>query len=452
MLMSLSSCVMVSTGYDTRVTSPPVKNGLISCRSGVCMASRQTSRASGGSVIACICSTKVSEYAAMSKITQGFSPGGGARFFVCSSAAFQSSPKPMSRDDDLELALDPLELLQADGDQLVGRVRNHFVGEIGAQALGEHGVADDRRLLAGPDADQVLAQRVAVRGQRLVEAAVRLARPPGEERIVAVVERVPVGQHDTQRVDLTGGTRGDDRRDVRPRDHATRLPGLRDERLGQTGDLPRDGVQGRGGGARVDALAIVAVFLQEPQPVDERQQRRHLRPARLAERERLEVVLDAVAQQDVVDLAFGVEAVEVRLRQPALPALVERAQPPVAGRRIRHLVAPLDRRLVEQVADHRHAEVALGAREGDERGDRRRIVTPPGTGARGGPVCASSDPGRSPAMTRTARHTRVIGAFPRRRRDNIFRRECSTASGRWPPGDACLVPRCRWRLWADDLS
>ena len=98
MLISLSSCAIVSTGYDTRVTSPPVKNGLMSWRSGVCIASRHTSCASGGSVIARISSTKLSEYLAMSKMTHGFSPGGGARFLVCSSAFFQSSPNPISRE------------------------------------------------------------------------------------------------------------------------------------------------------------------------------------------------------------------------------------------------------------------------------------------------------------------------------------------------------------------
>ena len=50
MLISFSSCVIVSTGYETRVTSPPVKNGLMSWRSGVCIASRHTSLASGAIV------------------------------------------------------------------------------------------------------------------------------------------------------------------------------------------------------------------------------------------------------------------------------------------------------------------------------------------------------------------------------------------------------------------
>jgi hypothetical protein len=61
MLMILSSWRIVSVGYDTRVTSPPVKNGFWSWRSGVCIASRQTSLASGAIVIASIFSTKFSE-------------------------------------------------------------------------------------------------------------------------------------------------------------------------------------------------------------------------------------------------------------------------------------------------------------------------------------------------------------------------------------------------------
>lgn len=61
MLISLSWWRMVSVGYDTRVTSPPVKNGFCNCRSGVCMARRQTSLASGGIVIAFIFSTNASE-------------------------------------------------------------------------------------------------------------------------------------------------------------------------------------------------------------------------------------------------------------------------------------------------------------------------------------------------------------------------------------------------------
>jgi hypothetical protein len=104
MLICFSSCVIDSVGYETRVTSPPLKNGLMRCRSGVCIESRHTSLASGGIVTACMSSTNVSEYFAMSKITQGTSPGGGAGVLTCSSAFFQSSPKPMSRDTFLNSA------------------------------------------------------------------------------------------------------------------------------------------------------------------------------------------------------------------------------------------------------------------------------------------------------------------------------------------------------------
>ncbi len=170
------------------------------------------------------------------------------------------------------------------------------------------GIADDGRLLAGPDADEVHAQRVGVRDERLVEPAVRLARPPGEQRIVAVVERVPVG--DARRgARRPGRPRATRRRASRRRERSRHRPGA--PRLVSACVRPATcratslSVVGRR--ARVHAFAIEAIFLQHAKPIEERQQRRHLRPARVGQRQHLDVVLDAVAEQDVVDLAFGVE-------------------------------------------------------------------------------------------------------------------------------------------------
>ena len=49
-LWSLASCAIVFVGNETVMTSPPVKNGLSSCRSGDIIAIRHVSAASGGTV------------------------------------------------------------------------------------------------------------------------------------------------------------------------------------------------------------------------------------------------------------------------------------------------------------------------------------------------------------------------------------------------------------------
>ena len=46
----MTSWAMVLVGYETVMTSPPVKNGLRSCRCGDIISMRQVSRQSGGTV------------------------------------------------------------------------------------------------------------------------------------------------------------------------------------------------------------------------------------------------------------------------------------------------------------------------------------------------------------------------------------------------------------------
>src|SRR3972149_5132149 len=114
----------------------------------------------------------------------------------------------------LDLAQAERVLPLRDRDQFRGRVGNHLVLEVGLEPVGADRVADDgaRALVAAPpaapgraggplspprrgEAHQPLANRARVARQRFVESRERIARPPGEHRVVPVVEPVPAPEH-----------------------------------------------------------------------------------------------------------------------------------------------------------------------------------------------------------------------------------------------------------------
>src|SRR5581483_6233478 len=148
----------------------------------------------------------------------------------------------------LHLVLTPVEFLVSDGDQFLGRVRDHLGGELEHQPVAANGVAADvaviarargggpaagltsaalaatesgaattaaraaepaarpappltadlshrRPSLSGPQSDDPLGQPGGVIAERLIERFVRLLRPPGEERVVAIVITEPRAQH-----------------------------------------------------------------------------------------------------------------------------------------------------------------------------------------------------------------------------------------------------------------
>src|ERR1043166_5456459 len=72
MLIIFCSCAIVLVGNDTRMGSPPRKNGLTSCRSGVIISMRQLSFASSGTVTRSWSSTNLIASSARSRIICGF--------------------------------------------------------------------------------------------------------------------------------------------------------------------------------------------------------------------------------------------------------------------------------------------------------------------------------------------------------------------------------------------
>ena len=138
MLISLSSCAIVSTGYDTRVTSPPVKNGLIELplrrlhrqAPDFLRERRQRDRAHFFDEALRVLGDLEDHPRLLA--------GRRRQVLGVLERLLPVVAESHLARDDAELILDPLELLHPDGDQLLGRVRNHLEREVGAQAVGEH--------------------------------------------------------------------------------------------------------------------------------------------------------------------------------------------------------------------------------------------------------------------------------------------------------------------------
>ena len=142
-------------------------------------------------------------------------------------------------------------LLLGDRDQLLGRVRDHLVDEIGLEAFGADRVADDRTFAvvsaaatttaastsastaacrstsrghrrAGTESNDALAQCARVRRHRFIELAIRILEPPREHRIETVVVAIPVADCAAELIEIVGAAVGDRLRDARR--HRTRTP------------------------------------------------------------------------------------------------------------------------------------------------------------------------------------------------------------------------------------
>src|SRR2546423_625770 len=121
-------------------------------------------------------------------------------------------------------------------DQFFRRVGNHFVLQFTDERVAPNRVADDvagvagtrgyarsrwplalpgpasRRIVPGACAlssqtHYAFTEKGAVTGQGLVERFVRFFVPPGEDRIISIVERVPIAQIAAQRVDRIHGAK-----------------------------------------------------------------------------------------------------------------------------------------------------------------------------------------------------------------------------------------------------
>ena len=98
MLCSLASCDIVWVGNETVMTSPPVKNGLTSCRSGDIISIRHGlggDRRDGDQVVLLQVIDRLPRPGRGS--SRGWWPGSTCIVFTFSTACRQSSPKPMSR-------------------------------------------------------------------------------------------------------------------------------------------------------------------------------------------------------------------------------------------------------------------------------------------------------------------------------------------------------------------
>ena len=78
--------------------TPPRKNGDVSCACGDIIVMCTISAATAGTVIRSLARRYATASSSRSMIMRGCSPGGTAVCFVCSSAFFQSSPKPSARE------------------------------------------------------------------------------------------------------------------------------------------------------------------------------------------------------------------------------------------------------------------------------------------------------------------------------------------------------------------
>ena len=280
----------------------------------------------------------------------------------------------------LHLAQRERILALRDGDELLGRVRNHLVLEIDLEPIGADGIADDwavvehtarvsRRQRRRRNPDDLLAQRARVPRHRRIELQVGRLRPPGEHRVVAVVVAVPRRDGRANAVKVVGRAVGDRARHLGRR--RTRLRGgvglcgggcwrveqrahaVYDARRLRECACGRDGINGE---------EIAPSVLKREQLVGERQQRSGLAAHRVAAVHHRELVLQIAVEEDVVGLAFRVQLVEVDLAKAHPPRGIEVAQPFPLVRRLARVIAGAEGSCVDCVALDDSCQVARGAR------------------------------------------------------------------------------------------
>ena len=111
----------------------------------------------------------------------------------------------------LHFLLAPGELPLADGDQLIGRVRQPLAADAGGQGLGPDRRAHQRIVVLALHQGHFLAEILGVVVELLGRVVVGLLQPPGEVGLVAVVERVPAFQQFLQVMHRARRTQGNRR-------------------------------------------------------------------------------------------------------------------------------------------------------------------------------------------------------------------------------------------------
>ena len=175
------------------------------------------------------------------------------------------------------------------------------------------------------DRPEPLPEKAGVGLELLVGRLVGLCNPPGEERVVAVVEAEPAAERAAQAVDGRQGAVGDGPLHsvlALARSLLERALGFAD-RLGQAGSVAGDL-------RPVHRLELPPRRLEVEDRLREGDERRDLASLLGSQLELAKLVRQVVLEEQVVDLAVLAKPVEVELAEPVEPLFVETAQPLVA--------------------------------------------------------------------------------------------------------------------------
>src|ERR1051326_2754903 len=189
---------------------------------------------------------------------------------------------------------------------------------------------------------------------RLIERFVRLFVPPREERIVAVVERVPVAQVAAQAVDRDCGSISNSLLDV-----ATTLGAHAElDRAAPVVHLLAQVVESRRDFRGIDRFHATSRFFECDDFVGKRNERLDLAELARLDVELSEQILKMVLEQQVLDLSVLAHRVEVLTLQRREPFVVELPEAFAPCRRYCHRIRTRETAAIDGVALDRAAHLA----------------------------------------------------------------------------------------------
>ena len=292
-------------------------------------------------------------------MSSGCLPGSTYMSFTFSMAAFQSSPKPISRAaffTSLRLNAYSRSAIAISSSAVYGIIS---CAQISREAVGTDRIADDRsgirisrrwaaRTGRGGDhlarnSHHALADGGRVTCDGGVQCLVRIRHPPAEHRVVAAVEAVPCGERAAHLIQSFRSAVGDGPRGPR-RCRTCSAPGVTARRRFEEGAQAVDLLRHRRDLPcrlfRLRRLQVATGIVQRQQRITERQQRLHFAALHVLPVCQIELVTQVVVEQDVVELPFVRKAIEVQRPQPGAPRRVEAAHPRALIGRIVGVVAP----------------------------------------------------------------------------------------------------------------